>query len=101
KNGATNGVVKSPGSGSPNKLLYVGFISPGGGGNQAPVASFNQSCTDLTCNFTDTSFDSDGTIASRSWTFGDGGTSTAANPSHTYATGGTYTVTLTVTDNGR
>jgi subtilisin family serine protease len=99
KNNATAGVVKSPGSGSPNKLLYVGFISPGSGGNQAPVASFNQSCTDLSCSFTDTSFDSDGSIASRSWTFGDGGTSTATNPSHTYAAGGTYTVTLTVTDN--
>jgi PKD repeat protein len=97
---ATAGVVKSPGSGSPNRLLYVGFISPGGGGNQAPIASFTQSCTNLACNFTDTSTDSDGSIASRSWTFGDGGTSTAANPSHTYATGGTYTVTLTVTDNG-
>src|SRR6185437_5425401 len=44
--------------------------------------------------------DSDGTISSRSWTFGDGGTSTATNPSHTYAASGTYTVTLTVTDNG-
>ncbi|TNJ41723.1 PKD domain-containing protein, partial [Allotamlana fucoidanivorans] len=33
------------------------------------------------------------------WDFGDGGnTSTEANPSHLYATGGTYTVTLTVTD---
>jgi subtilisin family serine protease len=99
KNNATAGVVKSPGSGSPNRLLYVGFISPGSGGNQAPIASFNQSCPDLSCSFTDTSFDSDGSIASRSWTFGDGGTSTAQNPSHTYAAAGTYTVTLTVTDN--
>jgi PKD repeat protein len=32
------------------------------------------------------------------WAFGDGGTSTAQNPSHTYATAGTYTATLTVTD---
>ena len=30
------------------------------------------------------------------WTFGDGGTSTATNPSHLYATGGTYTVKLVV-----
>ncbi len=38
-------------------------------------------------------------IASYAWNFGDGSTSTAANPSHTYATPGTYYVTLTVTDN--
>ncbi|MFQ6311504.1 proprotein convertase P-domain-containing protein, partial [Lysobacter capsici] len=43
---------------------------------------------------------SDGSIASRSWSFGDGTTSTATNPSKTYAAAGTYTVTLTVTDNG-
>src|SRR5207245_4710778 len=33
-----------------------------------------------------------------SWTCGDGGTSTQQSPSHTYATAGTYTATLTVTD---
>lgn len=32
------------------------------------------------------------------WNFGDGNTSTLQNPSHSYATGGSYTVTLTVTD---
>ena len=95
---ATTGVVQGPGSGSPNRLLYMGFIG-GGGGNQAPAANFTSSCTALTCAFTDTSTDADGTIAGRSWTFGDGSTSTAANPSHTYASAGTYTVGLTVTDN--
>jgi subtilisin family serine protease len=96
---STAGVVKSPGSGSPNKLLYMGFIGGGGGGNVAPTAAFTATCTGLTCGFTDASSDSDGTIASRSWNFGDGGTSTAQSPSHTYASAGTYTVTLTVTDN--
>lgn len=38
-------------------------------------------------------------IASYSWDFGDGSSSTSANPSHTYITGGTYYVTLSVTDN--
>ncbi|MBI1285978.1 MAG: PKD domain-containing protein [Flavobacteriales bacterium] len=33
------------------------------------------------------------------WDFGDGNTSTDANPSNTYATGGTYTVVLTTTNN--
>ncbi|MCH2043825.1 MAG: T9SS-dependent M36 family metallopeptidase [Saprospiraceae bacterium] len=32
------------------------------------------------------------------WDFGDGNTSTAQNPSHTYTTNGTYTVSLTVTN---
>ena len=72
----------------------------GSGGNVAPVANFSSTTSGLTAAFTDTSTDSDGTIASRSWAFGDGTTSTAANPSKTYAAAGTYTVTLTVTDNG-
>ncbi|NOZ47086.1 MAG: PKD domain-containing protein [Chlorobi bacterium] len=46
------------------------------------------------------STDSDGTISSYSWNFGDGGTSSSANPTHAYATAGSYTATLTVTDNG-
>ena len=66
--------------------------------NSAPTASFTHSCSGLTCDFTDTSSDSDGTIASWNWDFGDGGSSTAQNPSHTYAADGTYTVSLTVTD---
>ena len=33
-----------------------------------------------------------------SWSFGDGGTSTAQNPSHTYTAAGTYTVTLTASN---
>ncbi len=67
--------------------------------NQPPTANFTSSCSALSCNFTSTSSDADGSIASYAWTFGDGGTSTAQNPSHSYAAGGTYTVTLRVTDN--
>src|SRR5207249_3226635 len=67
--------------------------------NQPPNAAFTSSCTALTCSFTSTSSDPDGSISAYSWTFGDGATSTAQNPSHTYAASGTYTVTLTVTDN--
>ncbi len=72
----------------------------GGGGtqNQAPIASFTSACTGLTCVFTSTSTDNDGSITTYAWTFGDSATSSATNPSHTYAAGGTYPVTLTVTD---
>ncbi|TDD83336.1 PKD domain-containing protein [Actinomadura darangshiensis] len=70
----------------------------GGGGNQAPTAKFSSSANGLTVKFTDQSTDTDGTIASRNWDFGDGSTSTSANPSHTYGADGTYTVALTVTD---
>jgi PKD domain/SdrD B-like domain len=67
--------------------------------NQLPVASFVFSCNGLACSFTSTSGDPDGTVASYAWTFGDGGTSAAQNPSYTYAAAGSYPVTLTVTDN--
>ncbi|WP_440945645.1 S8 family serine peptidase [Methanosarcina sp. T3] len=45
------------------------------------------------------SSDSDGSIVSYEWDFGDGNTSSDMNPENTYSTAGTYTVTLTVTDN--
>jgi PKD repeat protein len=46
------------------------------------------------------STDAEGAIAAYAWTFGDGGTATGVSPSHTYASAGTYTVGLTVTDAG-
>jgi PKD repeat protein len=53
-------------------------------------------CAPLTVNFNDTST---GGPTSWQWDFGDGGTSTLQHPSHTYASPGTYTVKLTVTNN--
>lgn len=44
------------------------------------------------------SYDPNGKAVTFSWSFGDGGTSTAAKPTHTYLRAGTYTVTLTVRD---
>lgn len=68
-----------------------------------PVASFtSENVTGtLTVNFTDTSTWVGAAswgigLTDWSWNFGDGNTSTDQNPSHTYATGGTYTVSLTV-----
>ena len=76
----------------------------GGGppGNEEPVAAFTapQCTAGVACSFTDASTDPDGAddIESWSWEFGDDGTSTDQNPTHTYADAGTYTVTLEVTD---
>ncbi len=72
--------------------------------NQAPTAAANgpySGDTGVAVTFSSAgSFDSDGSIVSYAWTFGDGGTSSAADPSHTYTAAGSYTVTLTVTDDG-
>ncbi|HYI80726.1 MAG TPA: PKD domain-containing protein [Thermoleophilaceae bacterium] len=70
--------------------------------NQGPVAAFDASVGDaLTATFDAVaSHDSDGTISSYAWDFGDGYAETTSGPSasHTYAQPGNYTVTLTVTD---
>ena len=67
--------------------------------NVAPTASFTSVCTLLSCTFNAAgSSDSDGTIAGYAWNFGDTLTGTGVNPTHGYAAGGTYTVTLTVAD---
>ncbi len=77
--------------------LTGSFTGGGGNTNVAPTAAFTSSCTDLTCSFNGSgSTDSDGSIASYSWSFG----ATGATASNTFASAGTYTVTLTVTDNG-
>jgi hypothetical protein len=68
--------------------------------NSNPTASFTWACAQLTCTFTGVGTDTDGTIVSYSWTFGDATTSALQSPTKTYASGGTRTVTLTVTDNG-
>ncbi|MFF1574792.1 PKD domain-containing protein [Leifsonia sp. NPDC058292] len=67
--------------------------------NQAPVAAFTSTVDHLNVAFNgSTSADPDGTVASYAWDFGDGATSTDANPTHVYGSAGTFTVTLTVTD---
>jgi PKD repeat protein len=68
--------------------------------NVKPTAAFTSTVSNLTAAFDGSgSTDSDGTVASYAWTFGDNTTGTGAKPSHTYTTAGTYAVKLTVTDN--
>ena len=69
------------------------------GGNVSPEASFDFNAQNLSCTFSDTSVDSDGTVYRWLWQFGDGNSSAAQHPSHTYSSAGNYAVTLTVTDN--
>src|SRR5690349_5666251 len=88
--------VTVPANGTGQATFTVTCTAPP---NQPPVAAFTSSCSALTCSFTSTSSDPDGSIAAYQWTFGDGGNATTQNPSHTYSAGGTYTVQLTVTDN--
>ncbi|MER7447909.1 PKD domain-containing protein [Microbacterium sp. NPDC097977] len=67
--------------------------------NQAPTAAVSATAAHLDVAFDGSaSADADGTIASYAWDFGDGATGTGATASHTYATAGEFTVTLTVTD---
>jgi PKD repeat protein len=66
--------------------------------NAPPAAGFSSSCAELACDFSDGSTDGDGTIAGWAWDFGDGSSATVQHPSHAYAAEGSYTVTLTVTD---
>lgn len=63
----------------------------------APIAGFTFVTSNLDVDFTDTTTGGEG-VMTYLWSFGDGQTSTAVSPSHTYATAGTYSVTLTVTD---
>jgi len=74
--------------------------------NRPPIAAFSYSpaeplATDpITFNAT-TSYDPDGSIASYTWGYGDGTAVITRNypwDSHSFAAGGTYTITLTVTD---
>jgi PKD repeat protein len=66
--------------------------------NRSPTADFSWTCEERTCQFTDASSDSDGSLTAWTWRFGDGSTSEERAPSHTYAASGTYTARLTVTD---
>jgi PKD repeat protein len=74
-----------------------------GSSNNAPVANANgpyAGTTGQAISFSSAgSNDADGSIASYAWNFGDGGSSSQANPSHSYSAAGSYNVTLTVTDN--
>ena len=68
--------------------------------NVAPVAAFTATPTKLSVAFNASgSTDSDGSIASYSWDFGDSTSGTGVSPTHVYGAAGTFNAVLTVTDN--
>jgi PKD repeat protein len=83
------------GSDTLTRTNYINVTEP------APVASFSGTPTSgtspLDVAFTDSS---GGAISGWAWDFGDGGSSTLQNPSHTFVGAGVYTVSLTVTGPG-
>jgi PKD repeat protein len=91
--------------GSLGRYLLEGSWPTLGVVNQPPVASTlgttpTSGSAPLAVQFVGTqSSDPDGIVASYNWNFGEGGTSTLANPSYTYQAAGNYTATLTVADN--
>jgi PKD repeat protein len=62
--------------------------------SNAPTANFTNSINGLAATFNNTSSNADTYL----WNFGDGETSDEANPTHTYAAGGVYTIALTATN---
>lgn len=67
--------------------------------NESPSASFTYVCQNLSCKLDGSgSSDSDGTIESYAWNYGEYGSGTGATTSHHYEVPGTYTVMLTVSD---
>lgn len=76
------------------------YFGGSSGGNNNPVASFGTNASGLSINFDASgSSDSDGAIVSWTWDFGDGASASGETTNHTYASNGSYSVSLTVTDN--
>jgi uncharacterized repeat protein (TIGR01451 family) len=107
--------IGSPGGSSVLDVVPQVFVDPSGNpipvtdqdgqiritGELSPTAEFSATplngLAPLTVTFTD---QSTGAITAWLWNFGDGATSPAQNPTHTYTQTGNYTVTLTVTGPG-
>ncbi|WP_368280045.1 extracellular catalytic domain type 1 short-chain-length polyhydroxyalkanoate depolymerase [Halomarina oriensis] len=115
--GASGGAYTDPDAPDASAVMWEFFESSdggdgggdGGGGdgddgtNDAPAASVTANPTtaavDESVTFDATgSTDSDGTVASYDWSFGDGATASGATASHAYGSAGSYTATVTVTD---
>jgi PKD repeat protein len=74
-----------------NSTTFPAFITV----SETPIAGFTYSANQTTVTFTSTSQNG----VNYAWDFGDNTTSTDENPTHTYAAGGSYTVSLSVSNN--
>ena len=95
-NNASLNKLSSVGTGSPNRLLYSIFGAPPA--DAPPTARFTFSCSGLACSFDGSTSSDDRGISSYRWTFGDGQSGSGATITHNYASSGTFTVQLIVTD---
>ncbi len=91
------------GSGLVDAAALVAAADDGGDGNTAPNASANASSSNVDIGQEVTfdasgSSDTDGSVSSYSWSFGDGDSATGQTVSHSYSSPGDYTSTVTVTD---
>ncbi|MEO8330094.1 MAG: PKD domain-containing protein, partial [Candidatus Nanopelagicales bacterium] len=82
------------------KGLFASTAASASAPNTDPTAAYTVDCFGLDCTFDgSTSSDPDGSIVNYSWSFGDTASGSGQQSAHTFASGGTYPVTLTVTDN--
>jgi PKD repeat protein len=97
--GATAALVDNATDWRSRDLLFFNGPSGAARPNAAPVPNVSQSCTGLSCTYDgSTSTDADGAVVSFQWSFSDGASASGASVSHTWASGGTKTATLTVAD---
>lgn len=100
---ATLNKVTTPGAGSPNRLLYMGFITGGGGGNLPPTANFvstNCVAATHTCTLDGSSSTDDVGVVSYVWKSGTHQLGTGVTLNQTFPKAGSFSITLTVTDGG-
>lgn len=95
-------VVDSPSAGGNNWGGRALFLAPKADQpppNETPTATIDVSCVERVCEFDASgSTDSDGSISSYEWNFGDGATDSGQTVQHTYESDGNYQASLTVTD---
>jgi len=94
------GGLEIPGATYSKKLMA---FNPAYAGNRRPTARANgpyHAAEGSVVSFTSSATDPDGDELTYWWDFGDGESSSGANPTHAYADDGRYEVNLTVTDGG-